>query len=526
MEDLHLLKDLINQANDAIFIVSPETGYLLDFNDTAHKILGYTRKELLNMRVPDICLSVTDNSSFDIKVKEARGKGYLFFEGEQKRKDGSTFTVELNVRYISNRKNDYLIVIARDITRRKMAEEALKESEKRYEDLYDNAPDMFVSVDVKTAKILRCNQTVATALGYSKKEIIGRPIFEMYHPDCMENVKKAFKSFVETGEVHNAELQLKRKDGSKIEVCLNVAAVRDEQGNVLYSRSILRDITERQKALETLKKSSFYLDSVNDTMIVLNAKREIIKVNKEFSNLWGYSSEEILGKPVFKIFPEEEVPKHLSEMKKGISTKKPLYFETVALAKSGEKVPLSIRGSAIFDKDGKLEGFIGILRDITERKQAEETLKESEQRQRMQAEELSESNTALKVLLKQRENDRREFEENILSNIKHLILPYIEKLKKNRSMSEELAYLNILESNLKEIISPFSTKLSSHYLGFTPKEIQITDLIKDGRQDKEIAEILNISLDTVKFHRKNIRKKFGIYNKRTNLRTLILSRIK
>lgn len=126
------------------------------------------------------------------------------------------------------------------------SENALRESEAKYFDLYDNAPDMFASVDAKTTLIKRCNQTLSRNLGYSKEEIIGRPIFEMYHPDCMEDVKKVFKAFVESGEVHDADLQLMRKNGSKLDVSLNVSAVKDEEGNVLYSRSNWRDITVRK----------------------------------------------------------------------------------------------------------------------------------------------------------------------------------------------------------------------------------------------------------------------------------------
>jgi DNA-binding CsgD family transcriptional regulator len=137
--------------------------------------------------------------------------------------------------------------------------------------------------------------------------------------------------------------------------------------------------------------------------------------------------------------------------------------------------------------------------------------------------ELKESNIALKVLLKQRENDQREFENNILSNLKHLVLPYLKKLQRNNANADELVYLNIIESNLNEIVSPFSFILTANNVGFTPREIQISDLIKDGMQDKDIADILNISLETIKTHRKNIRKKLGIYSKRTNLRAFLLS---
>jgi len=128
-----------------------------------------------------------------------------------------------------------------------MVEEALKASQAKYQDLYDNAPDMFASVDAKTGKIVECNQTALKALGYRKEEIVGCNIAELYHPDCEEVRKKVFKTFVETGEVHEAELKLQRKDGSVIDVSLNVSAVRDEQGNILYSRSIWRDITDRKR---------------------------------------------------------------------------------------------------------------------------------------------------------------------------------------------------------------------------------------------------------------------------------------
>ena len=134
------------------------------------------------------------------------------------------------------------------IIRRIRIEEALAETQARYEDLYDNAPDMFATVDAQTANIIQCNQTIADALGYSKEEIVGRTVFDLYHPDCLPGVQQALDSLAETGEVRDAELQLRRKDGSKIDVSLNVTAVRDGKGKVLHSRSAWRDITERKLA--------------------------------------------------------------------------------------------------------------------------------------------------------------------------------------------------------------------------------------------------------------------------------------
>jgi PAS domain S-box-containing protein len=133
------------------------------------------------------------------------------------------------------------------------AEAAMEASEAKYQDLYDNAPDMFASIDAKTGRILQCNRTLAVVTGYSKEAIIGRPIFDMYHPDCMDKARETFASFVATGQVHDAELQLKKKDGRKIDVSLNVSPMRDDQGHVLVASLSWRDITESKKAEQELR---------------------------------------------------------------------------------------------------------------------------------------------------------------------------------------------------------------------------------------------------------------------------------
>jgi len=147
------------------------------------------------------------------------------------------------------REKESLESIVRERTR------MLQESERKYQDLYDHAPEMFASVDARTAKIIRCNQTLADNINYNKEEIIGRPVFSLYHQDCMEDAKKSFQSFLKTGVVRNAELQLKRRNGSTIDVNLNATAMRDEKGGILYSRSVMSDISERKRNIYNLRKS-------------------------------------------------------------------------------------------------------------------------------------------------------------------------------------------------------------------------------------------------------------------------------
>ena len=161
--------------------------------------------------------------------------------------------------------------------------------------------------------------------------------------------------------------------------------------------------------------------------------------------------------------------------------------------------------------------------NITPLKLAEETIKERERELRIKSENLEEANTALKVLLKRREEDKIELEEKVVTNVQQLITPYLEKLTQTRLDTRQRTFLEILESHLNDIVSPFLHKMSTMHLQLTPQEIQVATLIKSGRTSKEIANILSISTNAVDFHRKNIRKKFGLNHQKTNLRSFLLT---
>jgi DNA-binding CsgD family transcriptional regulator len=164
-----------------------------------------------------------------------------------------------------------------------------------------------------------------------------------------------------------------------------------------------------------------------------------------------------------------------------------------------------------------------LKQEINERKKTEEALKERGRELETKTHNLEEANIALKVLLKRREEDKTEIEEKILLNIKELVVPYLEKLKNNTLDEKQKIYVSILESNLKDITSSFSHRLSSKYLNFTPTEIQIANLLRQGKTSKEIAELINSSPKAVAFHRENIRKKLGLKNKKINLKSSLLS---
>lgn len=161
--------------------------------------------------------------------------------------------------------------------------------------------------------------------------------------------------------------------------------------------------------------------------------------------------------------------------------------------------------------------------EITSLKLTEQALRESQETLNEQKQGLEEANVALKVLLKQRDTDKQELEQRFLTNVKGLVLPYVEKLKNARLKPKEKTLVEIVETHLQDIITPLMQNLANVNILLTPQEMQVATLVKDGKTSKEIADILIVSEATVNFHRKNLRQKFGLTNKQTNLRAYLMS---
>lgn len=152
-----------------------------------------------------------------------------------------------------------------------------------------------------------------------------------------------------------------------------------------------------------------------------------------------------------------------------------------------------------------------------------ETLKKRESELELKSRHLEEANTALRVLLRQRDEHKTELEEKILANLKELVIPYIQDLKESDLNPKQMGYVSLLESNLDDLISPFSHKLSMKHLSLTTKEIQVANLVRQGKTTSEIAVLLGVSTNAIVFHRYNIRKKLGLNNQKVNLRSYLLS---
>ncbi len=332
----------------------------------------------------------------------------------------------------------------------------------------------------------------------------------------------------------------------------------------LYA-DVRHELAERKRTEATLRESEqryrLLLESSPDPIVLYNIQGKATYVNPAFEHTFGFSSKELLGKQI-DFVPEKNWPETKNAIGRMLSGKKIQLFETRRLTKSGQVLDVQLSSTLYYDHEGKPAGNIVTLRDVSAQKKAERELRkyhdhleelveartaelakinaqfeqEIEDRRRAenalrkrevelkaQSHHLEEVNTALKVLLKQREDDKKELGENVLSNVRELISPYLERLKKSRLNTNQKTLINILDSNLSNMISPFISKLSSKFFNLTPGEVRVANLVKEGKTNKEIAEILCISKNTVLFHRYNIRQKLGLKNKKINLRSHLIS---
>lgn len=253
------------------------------------------------------------------------------------------------------------------------------EAERKYRDLYDHAPDMFLSVAAKTATVVDCNQTLLSNTGYLRGEVVGHSVLELYHPDCADAASAAFRQFLETKELHGVELQLRRKDGSKIEVSLNASAVCDDQGHILHSRSVLRDITERKRAEEARRESEQLFDSIVENipnMIFLKRASDLrFKLfNRAGERLLGHSREELLDRNDYDFFPKEQADFFTAKDRATLERDDIVDIPEEHIdTPSGTRI-LHTRKLTLRDKYGQPQYLLGISEDITERIEAESRL--------------------------------------------------------------------------------------------------------------------------------------------------------
>ena len=198
-------------------------------------------------------------------------------------------------------------------------------------------------------------------------------------------------------------------------------------------------------------------------------------------------------------------------------------FETTHPDTDGQTLCIDFSLKPVKDNHGQIVLLIAEGRDISELKRVVDDLQTREAELQKQSRSLEEANIAMKVVLRQVEERRREDKEKILANLKQLVSPYVKRLRDKAVSRGQAVLIDTIAANLDHISSSLVSRLSSHYLNLTPVEIRIAHLVKEGLTNKEIAELLGVALNTVSSHRFRIRSKLGLKKNGTNLRSYLLS---
>lgn len=290
---------------------------------------------------------------------------------------------------------------------------------------------------------------------------------------------------------------------------------------------IAMDITKRKwaekAAHEIHLQQKAILDNIPDMAWLKDAEGRFIAVNEAFGKVCGLIPEKVVGLTDLDIWPEELAEKYREDDRRVMDCGSRKQVEEPLVGKNGKEMWIETIKTPINDEKGNIIGTAGIARDITRRKRAEDELKKHENELEAKSRNLEELNITLEVLLRKREGDKLQIEQKIVSNVRELILPYMEKLKNSRLNADQKACINIIETHLDDIISPFLNNVTSKYANLTPREVQIANLIRVGKTTKEIAQILNSSTATIDFHRNNIRNKLGLKDKNTTLMAYLIS---
>lgn len=553
------------------YIKLSEQGLIVEANLTLASMLKVDRSILMNSPLATFIFE-DDRDRFDRLCQEMfQTTKSKVMEVRMKNGEDSWFWAKvhcaLTVDFSTNRRNIRVAVI--DISEQKRVEEKLQENEQYFRLALDATSDGVWERNPQTGEIYY-GENWAKILGYSSQEIKEENITweDLLHPDDKERSMAEVQKYLEgRTKTYVAEFRMRCKGGAWKWIRAKGKVVEwDSNGKPLRFVGTHTDISDRKHTEGNLRNS----EERFQTLIALSpagiyltdSQGNYLYVNQQWCKMAGLSEKDALGNGwIDGIHPDDRelVFSFWNQMLESGGSKG---VEYRLITPAGKTTWIHSQAQAMpGGNDGRAK-YLVVNTDITTRKQAEIELKMSfselekivkertvdlvatnrrlqeEIRKQKKTEEallnsernlekektsLQEANIALRVLLKKGDADRRDLEERLLVNIKQLIEPYLEQLEKDDLTERQKQIISTITTNLHEVTSPFMRNISSLSLKLSPMEIKVATFVKEGKTSKEIAEKLSLSPETINVHRKKIRKKCGISNKKNNLRSILLS---
>lgn len=384
-------RSIFENAVEGIFQTTPD-GRFLSVNMAMARMLGYQSPERLIAEVTDIrsqlYVEPEDREEFlHITVMEEKVSGY---EAQFRRRDGSRMWSSIYARPVHDKHGKLLYVEGtfEDITERKRAEDALLESEERYRSLMQAAPDPIIVYDSE-GTVTYLNSAFTEVFGWTLEERLGKRLDDFVPEEETSETREAIDRITLEGRTVSLETQRRTKNGRILDVQASGALFKDREGKAAGMIVIHRDVTDKklmEKALkeseeqyrklyeETERTSLLYrtlLDASPDPIVVYDIEGVPLYLNPSFTRLFGWTLEDVAGKTI-DFVPPECWPETILHIEKVLRGEHFANFETKRRTKDGRLIDVSVSGATFFGTDGKASGSVIQLRDITDRKKAEE----------------------------------------------------------------------------------------------------------------------------------------------------------
>jgi PAS domain S-box-containing protein len=377
-EELRREKDFtdiaLNSQIDTFFLFNPETGKALRWNQAFSDITGYSDQEIANQKAPDTYYSPEDLKKAALATEEVLKTGSGTVELDLICKDGRRIPTEYKASVIRDNAGNpkHLISVGRDISKRKLVEKALKESEEKYRGLIEQANDGIVIV--QDGKIIFTNGKLYRMLGYSQEDLLNTEFLSYVAPGDRDRIADFHIRRFKGEDVPNIyEMTVIRKDGTSIPIEANSRVITYQgKPSVL---AFIRDISERKAAEEALKESEERYRSLSRATsegIAITEDGVFIDINDQLLSMMGYEKDDLIGKKITDfVIPEDHhtVEERVSEKREDLN-------EVQVICKDGHLISVEARPRVI-EIEGRVLRLTAI-RDVTERKQAEEALRKSE----------------------------------------------------------------------------------------------------------------------------------------------------
>jgi PAS domain S-box-containing protein len=528
-------RSLFKNNHSIMLLIDPESADIVDANPAAVAFYGWNFEALTSKKISDIN-TLSDEQVFQ-EMGKAKTEQRRVFYFRHRLANGEVRDVEVFSGPIKVHGRELLYSIVHDISKRKRVEEELR----RYQIMVESAHDAIFCKDLES-RYISANDKTLEAFELSREDVIGKNDYELM-PDQKEAKKNVHDDQIvfKSGKPTEVFKHMTGADGKEYWFQAIKVPLSDNDGKVIGLVGIARDITKQKTSEEALRKSEeeyhrlykllrLMADNIPDLIWAKDMDGRYMFVNQAMCDkLIMCDPAKATGMTNMVIAEKERNAGYDHTFGELCVNSDAIIQERKVACRILEEgfvrnkyLVLDVHKAPFLDENKEMIGTVGCGRDVTNEKKVEKALKEREielERKNLRLEEL---NSALKVLLEKRDGDKMVIEEKVLLNIKNLIIPYVVKLKKTPLNDRQEIFLEIILSNIEDILSPFAHKLSYNYLNFTPTELQVADLVKQGLRTKEIADLLNSSPETVSGHRKSMRKKLNLKDKKSNLRTHLL----